>query len=99
VWSEDAGETWSEPTPLEFGSVDPYVVLMRNGVLACSYGRPGSCIAFSTDGGRTCSRHRVITPEPGYNYNAIREVGPGRLLYIHDSPVLTCLYIDVEAVE
>ncbi|MGC9318446.1 MAG: exo-alpha-sialidase, partial [Armatimonadota bacterium] len=99
AWSEDGGETWSEPRVLEFGSVDPDVFLMSNGVLACSYGRPGSCIAFSTDGGRTWSHHRVVTLEPGFNYTAIREVSPGRLLYIHDAPPLTCLYIDVEVVD
>ncbi|MGC9319103.1 MAG: sialidase family protein [Armatimonadota bacterium] len=99
VWSEDAGQTWSEQTVLEFGSVDPDVVLMSNGVLACSYGRPGSCIAFSTDRGRTWSHHRVVTPDSGFNYNAIREVSPGRLLYIHDAPPLTCLHIDVEVVQ
>lgn len=99
VRSEDAGETWSEPRVLEFGSVCPDLVQMSNGVLACSYGRPGSCIAFSTDRGKTWSYHRVITPARGFNYTSIREVSPGRLLYMHDAPAISCLHIDVEVIE
>ncbi len=40
VWSHDGGKTWSQPVVLEEGSVDPDVLVMSNGVLACSYGRP-----------------------------------------------------------
>ncbi|MEW6355702.1 MAG: sialidase family protein [Planctomycetota bacterium] len=96
VRSNDGGKTWSEPATLEEGSVDADLVWMSNGVLACSYGRPGSCIMFSTDKGMTWSHHRVITDVPGFNYTTIREIAPGRLLYIHDAPPLTALYIDVE---
>jgi hypothetical protein len=99
VWSQDGGKTWSAPTTLEAGSVDPDIVLMSNGVLACSYGRPGCNIMFSTDRGKTWDYHRVITDSSGYNYTTIREVRPGRLLYIHDAPPLTALYIDVTPVQ
>lgn len=99
VWSHDGGKTWSKPTVLGFGSVDPDVVYMSNGVLACSYGRPGSNLALSTDQGKTWGDHRVITDRSGFNYTAIREVSPGRLLYVHDAPPLTALYIDVQLAE
>lgn len=99
VWSHDGGRTWGEPTALEFGSVCPDVVTMSNGVLACSYGRPGCSIAFSTNRGKSWNYHRVVTDCSGFNYTAIREVSPGRLLYVHDAPPLTALYIDVEVVE
>ena len=44
------------------------------------------------------SHHTVITDSGGFNYTAIREVSPGRLLYIHDAPNMRALYVDVERV-
>ena len=99
VWSHDGGKTWSAPAVLEFGSVDADIVYMSNGVLACSYGRPGCSVAFSLDQGKTWCANRVVTDASGFNYTTLREVSPGRLLYIHDAPALTALYIDVEPVE
>lgn len=84
---------------LEVGSVDPDMTLMSHGVLACSYGRPGSNLMFSLDGGRTWGHHTVITSERGFNYTAIREVRPGRLLYVHDAPRMRAVYVDVERLE
>ena len=96
VFSHDAGRTWSPPQVLEEGRVLPDLVLMSNGVLACSYGRPASCLMFSLDGGQTWPVHRVISDKVGFNYTSIREISPGRLLYVHDAPKLQALYIDVE---
>jgi hypothetical protein len=61
MFSHDAGKTWTKPVELEVGRVLPDLVLMSNGVLACSYGRPASCLMFSLDGGQTwpfASRHQ-----------------------------------------
>lgn len=96
IWSRDGGLTWTPPRQLEEGSVDADLVYMSNGVLACSYGRPGSNLMFSLDRGQTWVHHHVITEKRGYNYTTIREVSPGRLLYIHDAPHIEALYIDVE---
>ena len=96
TWSHDGGKTWSKLIAIEESSVAPDMVLMSNGVLACSYGRPGSNLMFSTDQGKTWTHHTVITDSGGFNYTAIREVSPGRLLYIHDAPKLRALYVDVE---
>ncbi len=95
MFSHDGGQTWSEPIKLEVGKVLPDLVLMSNGVLACSYGRPASCIMFSIDGGKTWPSHHVISERVGFNYTSIREISPGRLLYVHDAPKLSGLYIDV----
>jgi photosystem II stability/assembly factor-like uncharacterized protein len=97
--SNDGGKTWTPVTPLEEGSVSPDMVYMSNGVLACSYGRPGSNLMFSTDRGKTWDHHLVISDAKGFNYTAIREVRPGRLLYVHDAPNLRALYVDVERIE
>jgi len=96
IWSNDGGKTWSQPVTLEEGSVDADLVYMSNGVVACSYGRNGSNLMFSLDMGKTWEYHQVITDARGYNYTAIREVSPGRLLYVHDAPHLQALYVDVE---
>ncbi len=99
VWSHDGGKTWTPPVVLEEGSVDPDVVVMSNGVVACSYGRPGCSLMLSTDQARTWGHHQVINwEEGGFCYTTIREVRPGRLLYIHDAPPLTAQYVDVEVV-
>lgn len=100
--SLDGGKTWKFERTLEEGSVMPDLVLMNNGVLACSYGRPVSNLMFSLDGGRTWRDHRVISDRANFNYTAIREISPGRLLYMHDGQIpgtlarINSLYIDVE---
>lgn len=96
MFSHDGGKTWSEPIALEVGKVLPDLVLMSNGVLACSYGRPASCLMFSLDGGKTWPSHHVISDKVGFNYTSIREISPGRLLYVHDAPKLNAVTIDVE---
>lgn len=96
MFSHDSGKTWTRPVTLEVGKVLPDLVLMSNGVLACSYGRPASCLMFSLDGGKTWPSHHVISDKTGFNYTSIRETSPGRLLYIHDAPKMNALIVDVE---
>jgi photosystem II stability/assembly factor-like uncharacterized protein len=98
-WSSDGGRTWTPPRRLEEGSVDADLVFMSSGVLACSYGRPGSNLMFSLDRGQTWVHHQVITEVRGYNYTSLQEVSPGRLLYVHDAPRMQALYVDVARVE
>ncbi|MBI5687340.1 MAG: exo-alpha-sialidase [Verrucomicrobia bacterium] len=99
IFSHDGGRTWTKPIALEVGKVLPDLVLMSNGVLACSYGRPASCIMFSLDGGKTWPSHHVISDRVGFNYTSIREISPGRLLYVHDAPKMNAVYINVERVK
>lgn len=96
MFSHDGGKTWTEPVKLEVGKVLPDLVLMSNGVLACSYGRPASCLMFSLDGGKTWPSHHVISDKVGFNYTSIREISPGRLLYVHDAPKMNAMHIAVE---
>ncbi len=99
LWSNDGGKTWGSAVTLEEGSVDPDLVYMQNGVLACSYGRNGSNLMFSLDRGKTWGSHQVFTDVRGFNYTAICEVSPGRLLYVHDAPNLRAHYVDVEKID
>jgi hypothetical protein len=96
MFSNDAGRTWTEPLRLEVGKVLPDLILMSNGVLACSYGRPASCIMFSTDGGKSWPVHQVVSDKVGFNYTSIRELSPGKLLYLHDAPKMEAVIIEVE---
>ncbi|MDB6138789.1 MAG: exo-alpha-sialidase, partial [Verrucomicrobiaceae bacterium] len=96
VFSHDGGKTWSEPAKLEVGKVAPDLMLTSNGVLACSYGRPASCLMFSLDGGKTWPSHHVISDRVAFNYTSICEISPGRLLYVHDAPKLNAVIVDVE---
>lgn len=99
--SLDGGVTWAPDRMLEEGSVMPDLVLMSHGVLACSYGRPVSGIMFSADGGRSWRKHTVIADRVGFNYTTIREIAPGRLLFMDDARLPGALsriygcYVDV----
>lgn len=99
MFSHDAGKTWTTPVQMEEGRVLPDLVQMSNGVLACSYGRPASCLMFSLDQGKTWTSHHVISDKVRFNYTSIVEISPGRLLYIHDAPKMTCVYVDVEKID
>ncbi len=80
-FSEDDGLTWSPPHRSGVDGVYPSLVVMSNGILACSYGRPGAKIMFSMDNGKTWTDHTSINPERYSGYSWIVEVGPGELLY------------------
>jgi photosystem II stability/assembly factor-like uncharacterized protein len=96
MFSSDGGKTWTKPAELEVGKVLPDLVLMSNGILACSYGRPATCLMFSLDGGKTWSSHHVISDKVGFNYTSIREISPGKLLYVHDAPAINGRMVEVE---
>ncbi len=96
MFSSDGGKTWSKPSELEVGKVLPDLVLMSNGILACSYGRPASCLMFSLDGGKTWPSHHVISDKVGFNYTSIREISPGKLLYVHDAPAINGRTVEVQ---
>ncbi|TVQ19973.1 MAG: exo-alpha-sialidase [Spirochaetaceae bacterium] len=61
VWSDDAGRTWSRPRDLfEFG-VWPCLLLLGNGALVLSYGRPGVNLAVDADGtGERWTSHTAV---------------------------------------
>ena len=75
-FSGDDGLTWSPPHRSGVDGVYPSLVVMSNGILACSYGRPGAKIMFSTDNGNTWTDHTSINVERYSGYSWIVAVGP-----------------------
>ncbi len=87
VRSSDGGNSWAPPLKLPpyTASVFPDLVPMSSGILACSFGRPGCHLMFSLDGkGDRWTKAVTVFEGTSTCYTAIREVAPGRLLYIHD---------------
>jgi hypothetical protein len=83
--SSDEGKTWSPPHQVADRGVCPYLVTLENGLIACTYGRPGSYIAFSDDHGKTWKGSFQVFPAKG-GYNKIVPVGPDRFLGIWVGP-------------
>lgn len=78
--SADGGKTWPEPERTGFEGVAPDLVIMSDGTLACSTGRPGAWVLLSTDNGRTWGHAISINAERYSGYTAVVEVEPGVLL-------------------
>jgi hypothetical protein len=57
---------------------------MHNGVLVCTYGRPGNWLAFSLDEGRTWTGHFCFHTGPTTSYNSVEEIAPDVLLVVYD---------------
>jgi len=92
--SENQGKSWTTPQqmPEEYAalSVDPCLILLSNGALACSAGRPDCHFMLSLDGtGKTWTKPVAIFTGPTTSYTSICELpregdGPVRLFYLHD---------------
>jgi len=96
--SDDEGSTWSSPRALPLKGVDPDLIEMSDGTLACSFGyrklaEPpspefGNYLAFSTDQGETWGHvtRLPIESHAGTHrsqcYTSLCEVEPGRLLIL-----------------
>ncbi len=80
-FSHDGGQTWTPPQRSGIDGVYPCLVIMSNGLLACSYGRPGAKIMFSADQGKTWTDHTSVHAERYSGYTWSVEAAPGELLY------------------
>ena len=85
--SIDNGKTWGQVRETGSLGVDPDLCLMSNGVLACSYGRPGNRVMFSVDGTghEWTDRLKIYEYTSGsFGYTGIVELEPGKLLFVYD---------------
>ena len=78
--STDWGRTWSRPKRTGAAGAFPELLVLSDGTLAASYGRPGACIMFSTDRGRTWADHTVVDTTPYSGYTTLCEMAPGEIL-------------------
>jgi hypothetical protein len=86
AFSGDGGQTWTQPSQAGVDGVAPDMRLLSNGVLACSYGRPGVNIMFSLDGtGNSWTNHTSIFEATSTSYTSFEEVSAGRLLFVFDA--------------
>jgi photosystem II stability/assembly factor-like uncharacterized protein len=81
----DDGKTWTAPVSSGFKGVAPHLRLMSDGLLACTYGRPGPVtIMFSSDEGKTWTNVTPISHGMSTQYTDLIEVEPGKLLVVYD---------------
>jgi hypothetical protein len=86
AWSVDDGKTWTAPVSSGFRGVAPHLRLMSDGLLACTYGRPGPVtIMFSSDEGKKWTNVTPIFDGMSSHYSDLIEVEPGKLLVVYDS--------------
>ncbi|MCI0624027.1 MAG: glycoside hydrolase [Acidobacteria bacterium] len=90
-YSRDLGRTWSKPVSTGLTGVDPQLIVLSNGLVACAYGvkeydgnRRERRIMFSGDGGKTWSHNTVVYAGYGGSYPDALEMEPGKLLYVYD---------------
>jgi hypothetical protein len=86
-WSSDDGTTWTPPKSTGFIGVAPRVIRMSNGILACTYGRPGPVtVMFSVDGrGDDWAHLTTIFSGMSTRYTDLVQVSPNELFVVYDS--------------
>jgi hypothetical protein len=85
AWSLDDGKTWTAPRSIGFKGVAPHLRLLSNGLLVCTFGRPGPVtMMFSSDGGFTWFGITQIFDGSSTRYTDVIEVAPGKLLVVYD---------------
>ena len=85
TWSIDDGKTWSPPTSTGSKGVAPHLRLMSNGLLVCTFGRPGVTIMFSPNEGKSWAAITPIFKDQSTGYSDVIEVGAGKLFVVYDS--------------
>ncbi|MBI2301624.1 MAG: exo-alpha-sialidase [Armatimonadetes bacterium] len=82
--SADEGRTWGRAERVADRGVWPNLCLTRDGVLVCTYGRPGNWLIFSLDSGKTWVGALCFDEAKSSSYSCVEEVSPGRTLVEYD---------------
>jgi hypothetical protein len=85
--SGDEGQTWSAPEQIADKGVWPNLCVLENGIVVCTYGRPGNELVFSDDDGKTWKgafAYGVGTWGQTSSYNSVVPVGPDTALVVYD---------------
>lgn len=81
--SSDGGLNWSPPEQIADRGVCPNLVTLTNGIIVCTYSRPGNWLIFSDDNGRTWKGAFQFGTSGAYNY--ILEVAPETIQVYHET--------------
>ncbi len=88
TWSEDSGRTWTPPRSLFDFGVWPCILLMGNGTMVLSYGRPGVHMDIDPNGtGETWAIHKALI-QGDHGQKAKHSCGYTSLLPVDDDSFL-----------
>jgi hypothetical protein len=82
--STDNGKSWSTPVQIADRGVCPNLITLENGIIVCSYSRPGAWLIFSDDNGQTWKGATQFGPNNNYVY--IADVGPDTVQTYREGP-------------
>ena len=85
--SSDEGQTWSAPQPAADKGVWPNLCVLENGIVVCTYGRPGNELVFSDDDGKTWKgafAYGSGVYGSTSSYNCVVPVRPDTALVVYD---------------
>lgn len=80
--STDKGKTWSPPAQIADRGVCPNAVTLENGIIVCTYSRPGNWLIFSDNNGETWKGAFQFGNTRDYNF--IAEVRPNVVQVYHE---------------
>jgi hypothetical protein len=80
--SSDQGKTWSLPAQAADRGVSPDVLVLDNGIIVCTYSRPGNWLMFSEDAGMTWKGAFQFGETGAYNYLA--KTGSDSFIVFHE---------------
>ena len=81
--STDRGRSWTLPYQIADRGVCPNLVTLANGIIVCTYSRPGNWLIFSDDNGKTWKGAFQFGTTRDYNY--IVEVAPNIIQVYHET--------------
>ena len=80
--STDNGQTWTPPMQIADRGVSPNAVVLKNGIIVCTYSRPGNWLIFSDDNG--LSWKGAFQFGPGNATNYIIDAGPDKIQVFYE---------------
>jgi hypothetical protein len=99
--SSDGGKHWTPPEQIADRGVSPNLVTMSNGIIVCTYSRPGNWLIFSDDDGKSWKGAFQFGTTGATNF--IIETEPGIIQVYHEtkennSEVLRGTFFNVEKI-
>lgn len=88
--SKDNGKTWSSPKVIAGNGVLPQLLLLKNGVLVLSSGRPGVQVRFSVDNGNSWSSpielvNKDIKGQSSCGYTGLLELNKDEFMIVYSN--------------